>query len=54
MSEPKKSQETPNEISEQDLDLVAGGNVSQLFQMMSNILKAQSDTNQAIVRNLRG
>ena len=54
MSEQKKSQDTPNEIAEQELDQVAGGSASAMFQMLSSILKAQSDTQKEIARNLRG
>ncbi len=54
MSEQDKSQDAPNEISEQELETVAGGSLQEMMQILSNIMKSNDEVKKTIVRNMRG
>ena len=45
-----------DELSDEELNTVVGGSsaIGNFFQILSNIVKAQSETAQQIVRNIRG
>lgn len=54
VEQPASNPEHDQELDEAALDQIAGGTtMQQYFQMLSNILKSQSDTVKKIADNLR-